>query len=600
MRGRTRQSQPLSCFARSALLLAAFGCAGATHAQEPPILEEPAPLRFRIVIEAPKTYQKMLEEGLDLVRWQRDSRVTLPLLQRLVDDARKSAIEAFAAEGYFSADVRAEIETPRGSEAIVRITVELGSRTRVREADLRFRGPVLDDAEGRKRIDVVRQTWRLPPGEPFRQAEWDAAKLEALLRLGRGRYAAASIAESEARIEPEQTSAYLKLQLDSGPVFHAGPTVVSGLRRYPPSVVENLNPMHPGEPYDAIKLDLYQRRLLETGYFNAVHFAIDSDPAHAASAPLRVNVIEAPSQRIDAGVTFSTDTRLGFTTDYRNANIFDSAWRFRPRLSVNTKEQELNLSLDTPPRARGVWDTYSTRFLRSDIEGQVTREAVVGYAHNWGLESTPSQVSLAAHFEHQSVAGSEGENSHALFAGYRKTFRTTDDLVSPRRGVLGTFEVGSSVPGLNTRDFARARTRVNWLIPIGLRNDILVRGEAGVVIATSRLGIPSSFLFRTGGDQTLRGYAFESIGVSQGSAIVGGRYLALASIEYTRWVTDTIGGALFVDAGDAVDEISAFDVAVGYGIGLRWRSPVGPVRGDVAYGERTGKVRLHFSVGFNF
>ncbi|MGZ5096405.1 MAG: BamA/TamA family outer membrane protein, partial [Burkholderiales bacterium] len=109
-----------------------------------------------------------------------------------------------------------------------------------------------------------------------------------------------------------------------------------------------------------------------------------------------------------------------------------------------------------------------------------------------------------------------------------------------------------------------------------------------------------SFLFRTGGDQTIRGYAFESIGVPQGSAIVGGRYLALASIEYTRWVTDTLGGAMFVDAGDAVDEISAFHAAVGYGIGLRWRSPVGPVRGDIAYGERTAKVRLHFSVGFNF
>jgi translocation and assembly module TamA len=358
--------------------------------------------------------------------------------------------------------------------------------------------------------------------------------------------------------------------------------------------------MHPGEPYDAIKLDLFQRRLLETGYFNAVHFSIDPDPASAASAPLRVNVFEAPSQRIDAGVTFSTDTRLGFTVDYRNANILDSAWRFRPRLSLNTKEQELNLSLDTPPRPGGVWDTYSTRVLRRDIEGQVTREAVLGYAHSWGLESTPSQAGLSAHFEHQSVAGSDAENNYALVAGYRKTFRTTDDVVSPRRGLLGTFEIGASVPGLNTRDFARARTRVNWLIPVGRRNDILVRGEAGVVVANSRFGIPSSFLFRTGGDQTIRGYAFESIGVPQGSAIVGGRYLALASVEYTRWVTDTLGGAVFVDAGDAVDEIGAFDAAVGYGIGVRWRSPVGPVRGDLAYGERTGKVRLHFSMGYSF
>jgi translocation and assembly module TamA len=599
MRVSTRESR-LSVSVRFALMLAGLVNAAAAPTQGSAALQEPTPIRFRVVIDAPRPYEKMLEQGLDIVRWQRDERVTLPLLQRLVGEARTAAAEALAAEGYFSAEVRTQIDSSPGAEAVVRIIVAPGARTHVRHVDLSFRGPVLEDAEGRRRVDAVRQTWRLPPGEPFRQSEWDAAKEEALVRLGRGRYAAASIAESEARIEPERESAYLKLQLDSGPVFHAGPTVVTGLRRYPPSVVENLNPMRAGEPYDAIKLDLYQRRLLETGYFNAVHFAIDPDPAHAASAPLRVNVIEAPSQRIDTGVTFSTDTRLGFTVDYRNANIFDSAWRLRPRLSVNAKEQELNLSLDTPPRPGGVWNTYSTRVKRSNIEGQVSREAVVGYAHNWGLESTPSQVSLSAHFERVSVAGSETDNNHALFAGYRKTFRTTDDIVSPRRGVLGTFEIGASVPGLNTRDFARTRTRVNWLIPIGLRNDILVRGEAGVVLATGRTGIPSSFLFRTGGDQTVRGYAFESIGVPQGAAIVGGRYLALVSTEYTRWVTDTLGAAVFVDAGDAFDRPGAFDPALGYGLGLRWRSPVGPFRGDIAYGQRTHKVRLHFSVGFNF
>ena len=561
---------------------------------------EPQPIRFRVVIEAPRRFEKMLNAGLDLVRWQRDERVTLPVLERLVAEARKATLAALAAEGYFSPDVRSNIEMRGPREAVVRLTVRPGTITTVRGVDLQVQGRALQDSEGRKRVDVVKETWRLTPGEPFRQETWDDAKSDALARLARGRYAAASITESEARVDPEQHRADLTLKLDSGPIFHAGPTVVSGLQRYPASVVENLNPFARGEPYDALKLDSYQRRLLETGYFNAVNFSIDPDPAQAESAPLRITVLEAPSQRIDTGVAFSTDTRLGVTVDYTNSNIFDSAWRFRPRLNLNAREQGLNAALDTPPRPGGVWNTYSARLERRDIEGQVTREAVVGYAHNWGLERMPSQVSLSSHFEQQKVSGSTTENNFAIFAGYRRTFRTTDDLVSPRRGLLGTFEVGASVPGLNTRDFGRVRTRVNWLIPYGTRNDILVRGEAGVVIARARTGIPSSFLFRTGGDQTLRGYAFESIGVPQGSAIVGGRYLALASVEYTRWFTDSIGAAVFVDAGDAFDRREAFDLAVGAGLGLRWRSPVGPLRADVAYGEREKNVRLHFSVGFSF
>lgn len=582
------------------LLLNAIVSAEAPAQTADPIPDEPAPIRFRVLIEAPQPHARMLERGLDLVRWQDDERVTLPLLERLVAEARRAATEALAAEGHFSATVQSQIETPPGEAVVVRLSVEPGARTHVADVDLRFRGPVVDNEEGRKRLAIVQERWRLAPGAPFRQVDWDSAKADALARLARGRYAAASIAESEARIDPAERSAHLKLQLDSGPVFHAGPTVVSGLKRYPAAVVENLNPLRTGEPYDALKLDLFQRRLLETRYFSAVHFAIDPDPEHAAAAPLKVNVIEAPSQRIDTGISFSTDTRLGLTVDYSNVDVFDSAWRFRPRLSLNEKEQELLLNLDTPPRPGGFWNTYSTRLQRRDIEGEVTREAMVGFARNWGLESTPSQFSVSAHLERRSVEGVISEDNYAVYAGYRKTFRTTEDLVSPRHGVLGTAEIGASVPGLSSREFVRARGKVNWLLPFGPRNDVLVRAEAGVVIAESRSGIPSSFLFRTGGDQSIRGYAFESVGVAQGLATVGGRYLALASAELTRWITESLGAAVFVDAGDAFDDPAAFTLAIGYGVGVRWRSPIGPLRADLAYGERSEKVRLHFSVGYTF
>jgi translocation and assembly module TamA len=585
-------------FVLAVFLVLAFAVA---RAQAPESLQqESAPIHFRVVIEAPRSHRQMLEKGLDLVRWQRDERVTMPLLQRLVAEARKATAEALGSEGYFSAKVESRIETINPSQALVRIIVEPGARTRVREVDLDVTGRAVEDAEGRKRIEVVRETWGLPPGEAFRQSDWEEAKTQALARLARGRYAAAKVSESEARVDPEKRTADLKLRLDSGPVFHAGPMRISGLKRYPPSVVENLNPIRQGEPYDATTLDLYQRRLLETGYFNAVHFAVDPDTAQADAAPLNVNVIEGPSQRIDTGVQFTTDTGFGVTVDYTNADIFDSAWRLRPRLNVNQKEQQANLSLDTPPQPGGVWQTYATRLQRRDLRGEVSREAVVSAAHNWGLESTPSQAIVSVHVEKQAIEGSTTENNHATYLGYRRTFRTTDDLVLPRRGVLGTAEIGTGLPALSSREFIRARGKVNWLIPLGLRNDILVRGEAGAVLARSREGIVSSFLFRTGGDQTVRGYGFESLGVAQGAAIVGGRYLALGSVEYTRWVTESLGAAVFIDAGDAFDQGSAFDLAVGLGLGVRWRSPIGPFRADVAWGERTEKIRLHFSVGYGF
>jgi translocation and assembly module TamA len=135
---------------------------------------------------------------------------------------------------------------------------------------------------------------------------------------------------------------------------------------------------------------------------------------------------------------------------------------------------------------------------------------------------------------------------------------------------------------------------------VGRRDDLLLRGQAGRVIASTRQGIPSTFLFRTGGDQTVRGYGFESLGVRQGEAIVGGRRFVVMSSEYTHWVGESWGIAAFVDAGNAWDDTTLFKAALGYGVGARVRTPIGPIRADLAYGQETHSFRLHFSVGFSF
>jgi translocation and assembly module TamA len=121
-----------------------------------------------------------------------------------------------------------------------------------------------------------------------------------------------------------------------------------------------------------------------------------------------------------------------------------------------------------------------------------------------------------------------------------------------------------------------------------------------VVVAETREGVPTLFLFRTGGDQTVRGYDFESLGVRQGDAIVGGRRLAVGSVEYTHWIGESWGLAAFLDAGNAWDRGTSFNPALGYGLGARFRTPIGPIRADLAYGDETSEFRIHFSVGYTF
>jgi translocation and assembly module TamA len=129
---------------------------------------------------------------------------------------------------------------------------------------------------------------------------------------------------------------------------------------------------------------------------------------------------------------------------------------------------------------------------------------------------------------------------------------------------------------------------------------LFLRGEVGYTFAPSRFGIPQEYLFRAGGIQSVRGYSFQSLGVHEGQAVVGGRVMATGTIEYNHWITPSWGAAIFTDVGDAADSVRSLDMAVGYGGGIRWRSPVGPLALDLARGQRDGKLRMHFSIAVAF
>ena len=542
---------------------------------------------------------RTLRQGLNLTRWQNDPQMTPEQLRRLVDEAVREARETAATEGYFSAQVSAAIQEGPGPW-VVRLALEPGARTLVDDIDIAINGPASADEDARALVRRVRDTWRLRRGLPFRQEDWEAAKRAAVRELSSWRYAAARVARSEALVDPATRRARLSVELDSGPPFRFGELRVTGVRRYSDQLVENLSPFRAGDVYDRDQLLVYQRRLLESGYFVSVQADIDPAEGKPDASPVRVAVIEANTQHVEAGIGYSTDAGPRIELRYSDQDVLDSAWRFRSGLRLDDKIRNLQVDFDSPPRPGGRWNSLFARARQTDIQNEITRELAAGVSHNWGAELAPSALILSAHAEEQQVAGARTEERYAVYAGFRRSFRKTDDFVAPRSGYLAMVEVGGAPAALATRTFLRAVISGSFFIPNGRRGDILLRGQAGRVLAESREGIPSSFLFRTGGDQTVRGYAFESLGVQQGTAVVGGRRLVVMSAEYTHWFGESWGIAGFVDGGNAWDGDAEPEIALGVGLGARFRTPIGPIRADLAYGEQTGSLRLHFSVGFTF
>jgi len=589
-------------------MLAMAGASPSTSAQSAPsaaadeqaLPHADAAIRYRVRVVAPDAVASVIASSVDLVRWQDFADMTEQLLDRLIRESVSQASEAAATQGFYSAKVEIAIDRT-ASPAAVTLTVLVGEPTLVTGVDIVVTGPATSDPlPGDAIVARVRDEWALRVGEIFRQSAWTAAKERAVATLAASPYAGAQLVASEARVDPETRAAQLSLEIASGPPFRFGAIDVHGLQRYSPGLVRDFSTISPGELFGARLLDDYVRRLLASGYFASVQASLDTDPEHAAAAPVTLNVIEAPTKRLEFGVGYSTDTQWKASGNYSDVNIDGHGLQFYADVRLETKLTSGNVRLVLPPTAARWLDSFGAGVDRTDIENLVTRTAAVTVRRRTIDERNTLAFGAGLFYNQQQAAGFEAEDSHALYVDGEYTWRRVDNLLAPQRGYMVNLQAGAGIPGASTRTFGRLIGRVAAWLPLSHDNELSARADAGAVLADSRNGIPSNFLFRTGGDTTVRGYAFESLGVQQGSAVVGGRYYAVASGEATHWFNDSWGVATFIDAGNATDSLQNFHFALGYGAGARLRTPIGPFRVDVAYGQDVKSVRVHFSVGLSF
>jgi translocation and assembly module TamA len=347
-------------------------------------------------------------------------------------------------------------------------------------------------------------------------------------------------------------------------------------------------------------LQIFLRRLNGSGYFASAQATIEADPALADAAPVHLRLIEAPEKKVSAGLGFSTDTLYIAQLSYDNFNIDKDGLRFHADLDIEGKIQSGTLRWTLPPRVPQYTDAYLANVSHTDISGLKTNEFTTGWKRKTAAERNQITYGIAFYASQQMPTNAESANAHALFFEYGRTWRNVDDLMSPARGYSVNTQVGAAPPGASTAAFGRGVAQFAGWLPVDAKTQFVFKAEAGAVAVGSARDVPIALLFRTGGDTTVRGYAFDSLGPRLGDATVGGRYYALASAEVVRWVAESWGIATFVDAGNAADRVSDLKPVYGYGIGARLRTPIGPLRLDVAYGEATRSVRMHLSVGLSF
>jgi translocation and assembly module TamA len=517
-------------------------------------------------------------------------------LRWLHNRAESQIREALQPFGYYRVVVESGLNAvPNGWEA--RYQIQPGPPLPIATLDVQILG------EGQQ--DFVFQAFRaklpLAPGQTLDQPKYEQIKqtLEALA-TERG-YFDAHFTESAIRIDLEVYQAAIHLHYQTGPRYRFGDiafkqNILSStlLNRYPR--------FKPGDPYDANDLLKLQSDLNSSPYFSQIQISAPPDAA-THTAPVNVELEPNKKRKYSAGLGYGTDTgaRVKFRAEQRWLN--QRGHHAEEELQWSTIKSLIGLKYKIPG-ADPINDEYSLTagYSQQDYNEQDYQRFYIGGGFQHQDGQWLKNYSLNYQYEEFSVGDQPTSSSLLLIPGLNWTWINADDRLYTRRGVLFGFELrGASTALLSDLNFVQGVLHLKGVYALNDVSRLIARSDVGATAIKEKFEeLPTSLRFFTGGDASVRGYAYNTIGPTDAeSVVIGGKNLLVASVEYEHQVRDGWSLAAFVDSGDAFDGAKP-ELKTGVGVGLRWRSPVGPVRIDLASGLDSppgDAFRFSFSIG---
>jgi translocation and assembly module TamA len=516
-------------------------------------------------------------------------------LRRLLRSGTSQIRSALRPFGYYEPKIAEPVLEGEGKNRRVIYSVDQGEPTQVGSITTRFEG------EGAQLEPLDRALQKLPlkVGERLKHEDYEAAKKrmsDAALAQG---FLDARWLVSELRVVPEERRADIELRMETGPRYFFGPvTVVQDSIR--PKILDRYIPIREGRPFDPQGLLDLQFALTDLGYFQTVQIEPQRDKADAERrVPILVTTTPRPRQRYDFGVGYGTDTgaRASIDTQWRRLNRWGHTLNTDFQLSENknTLAGDYRVPLGTKS---GENLSFTAATETEKLDSGDTAKYVIGASLNRAPGDWQRRLYLEYTHE-ESDFGAEEATADLLTPGVSFTRTASNDPIFTRRGWYLFADLHGAQEGLlSNTGFLQSRMLLRAALPMGRRARLLGRAELGASLVQDFRELPASQRFFAGGDQSVRGYAYQSLGPKDKEGnVVGGRYLSTFSLESEVRIIGNWGGALFVDAGGASDDPGP-DLSTGVGIGVRYRVPIGSLQIDLAHplDDPDTTVRLHLGV----
>jgi len=489
----------------------------------------------------------------------RDGKVDRLWLDRFATQAPQKVRQALEPFGYYKSEVSAKVVQTRDGAHRLQVAVLPGEPVRVVDVDLELTG---GGAEEKTLLKLV-ESFPLTKGEVLLHPEYEQGKGALQSQAQTLGYLDADFTRSEIRISADLATARIALTLETGPRYYFAGARIEGAPEYPPEYLARFVAFKEGEPFSYAKLGETQLNFANSERFRQVVITPQREQAKDARVPVLVRVTAAPRRTLRTGAGYGTDTGARLSVRYRDLNLFH-------------KGHDLDLSIYAAQRLQGFAGRYT-------VPSETDHRSSTSLQLNLQQEDVTSYRSKIAALELDRTIGlGRGELATVYLRLMQENF-TIADVSANSRLVLPGFRFSKD----SFNDMVRP-TRGYRYSTDGVLDDPL--GE-----------LPPSIRFFAGGDQSVRGYAYQSLGPrDQTGKVIGGKHLLVGSLELERALYKNWGVSVFHDLGNAFNEYENMHLEQGAGIGVHYYTPVGGLNLYLAkpFAPGSPSYRIHFTVGF--
>lgn len=522
----------------------------------------------------------------------RDEEALLRFSRGAEDQARKAA----QALGYYQPQIDSEVKG--GKDPRLVLTIDPGEPVHLRNVTVRIDGPAASLKAFRVPSDAG-----LKPGASLNHGRYEDAKRVIQNQASRYGYFSGRFTQQKLLVDPQAGVADIELVYDSGPRYALGPVSFEGDTPFDEDLLQRMVPFKAGTAYDSELIAELNQALQSSGYFEGVR--VDAAPTAATDnvIPVAVKLDTRKPRTMGLGLGFSTDVgpraKANWTRHWVNPQGHSYGWE----AEVSAPRQNVGLWYDVPldpPLTDKM--RYAGGYQYEELAGTDSLSKLLTVGPEWHskLPSGWQRVVSLKWQREEYRLGDDAGLSTLLMPGVSYSYLRSDNRIDPHNGYRLQFDTKVAKEGLGSdNNLLYGTAMVKGLTTVFDKHRLLARAQIGGSATNGYKSIPPSLRFFAGGDQSVRGYDYQSLSPENAEGDrIGGRYMVAGSLEYQYSIAQKWRVATFVDQGNSFNSLELPSLKTGVGVGVRWVSPVGPIRLDLAHAmDDEGGIRLHFSMG---